>query len=167
MRNSIMFCCGSSSATKIRGDDVPSKIEEGLYLGSAKAAKNKTALQSLDVTHILTVADSLPPLYPNDFVYKIVDIQDTINTNISQHFDECVEFIDEAKKNGGSVLVHCAVGKSRSATTVIAYLMKKRGMSLSKALNRVQKKRPVASPNIGFMAQLRDLDKALKGSRSA
>lgn len=45
---------------------------QGLYLGSFGAASNKSALKSLNITHILTVANSLPPLHPNDFVYKIV-----------------------------------------------------------------------------------------------
>ena len=40
----------------------------------------------------------------------VVDKEDT---NLEMYFDECVDFIDEAKRQGGSVLVHCFVGKSR------------------------------------------------------
>ncbi|KAL3505863.1 hypothetical protein ACH5RR_031245 [Cinchona calisaya] len=151
----------------IRGDNIPCKIEEGLYLGSLGAAHHKHALESLNITHILTVANSLPPAYPNEFVYKIVDIPDREDINVSQYFDECFEFIDEAKSKGGGVLVHCFVGRSRSVTVVLAYLMKKNGMSLSQALEHVRSKRPVASPNSGFMSQLRDFEKTVKGSQSA
>ncbi|MFS7974408.1 putative phosphoric monoester hydrolase [Helianthus anomalus] len=60
-------------ATKDIKDDIPSQIEEGLYLGSVEAANNKTLLKSLNITHILTVASSVPPAYPNDFTYKTFD----------------------------------------------------------------------------------------------
>lgn len=40
-------------------------------------------------------------------------VLDKEDTNLSQYFDECFDFIDEAKRQGGGVLVHCFVGKSR------------------------------------------------------
>ena len=39
------------------------------------------------------------------------------------HFSQIVPWIDEARKNGGRVLVHCEAGMSRSATVVIGYLL--------------------------------------------
>ncbi|KAM7485642.1 hypothetical protein LguiA_001651 [Lonicera macranthoides] len=152
-------------ATKcFREDSVPSKIEEGLYLGSIGAANNKTGLKSLNVTHILTVANSLSPPHPNDFTYKIVGVPDREDINISQHFDECFDFIDDARRKGGGVLVHCFVGRSRSVTIVVAYLMKKHGMTLSAALEHVKSKRPIAAPNTGFMLQLLNFEKSLQGA---
>lgn len=44
----------------------------GLFLGSIGAAHNKDELKKLNITHILTIACSLPPAYPNDFAYKVV-----------------------------------------------------------------------------------------------
>lgn len=148
----------------VRDDNVPCQIEEGLYLGSVGAANNKSELKRLNITHILTVANSLPPTHPNDFVYKIINIPDREDVNIENYFDECFTFIDEAKRTGCGVLVHCFVGKSRSVTVVVAYLMKKHGMSLSEALKHVKSKRPIASPNSGFMLQLQNFEKSLRGS---
>ncbi|KAK4096122.1 phosphatases II [Parathielavia hyrcaniae] len=67
----------------------------------------------------------------------------------------------------GAVLVHCAMGKSRSVTAVIAYLLWKHphrfGKSnptitaqaaVAQALEWVRKTRPIAEPNDGFMRQL-------------
>nr|UBK24583.1 MKP2 [Chrysanthemum x morifolium] len=150
-------------ATKyVKHDNIPAQIDEGLYLGSVGAANNKTLLKSLNVTHILTVANSLPPAYPNDFTYKIVDVSDREEVNIAQFFDECFNFINEGKRMGG-VLVHCFVGRSRSVTVILAYLMKKHHMSLSEALDLVKSKRSVASPNSGFMLQLQNYEKCLRG----
>ncbi|KAL1198500.1 Dual specificity protein phosphatase 1 [Cardamine amara subsp. amara] len=152
-------------ARTCREDNVPSLIEEGLYLGSVAAACNKNVLKDYNVTHILTVASSLRPAHPDDFVYKVVRVVDKEDTNLERYFDECVDFIDEAKKQGGSVLVHCFVGKSRSVTIVVAYLMKKHGMSLNQALQHVKSKRPVANPNAGFIKQLQDLEKSMQGKQ--
>ncbi|KAF2635108.1 hypothetical protein P280DRAFT_474024 [Massarina eburnea CBS 473.64] len=46
------------------------------------------------------------------------------------------------------------MGKSRSATCVIAYLMQKHNVSASQALKQVRDARPMVEPNEGFMKQL-------------
>ncbi|KAI4345571.1 hypothetical protein L6164_012679 [Bauhinia variegata] len=145
-----------------REDISPCKIEEGLFLGSVGAATNKSALKALNITHILTVASTLAPAHPNDFVYKIIQVADRTDTNLREHFDECFHFIDEAKRLGGGVLVHCFVGRSRSVTIVVAYLMKTRRMTLTQALQHVKSIRPVAAPNPGFMSQLEAFEKSLQ-----
>ncbi|KAF8025796.1 hypothetical protein BT93_F2581 [Corymbia citriodora subsp. variegata] len=136
------------------------QIEEGLFLGSYEDASNKDRLKSLNVTHILTVAN-LAPAFPNDFAYKLVEVMDSEDTHIRQHFEECISFIDEARRQGGGILVHCFMGISRSVTVVAAYLMKQRGMRLSQALELVKNKRPQAAPNSGFMVQLREFENSL------
>lgn len=47
------------------------------------------------------------------------------------------------------------MGKSRSATIVIAYMMFKHGLDPDAALARLRESRGVCEPNDGFMAQLR------------
>lgn len=58
------------------------------------------------------------------------------------------------RKNDSKCLVHCKMGVSRSASTVIAYAMKEYGWTLDKAYNFVKQKRSVTRPNPGFMRQL-------------
>ncbi|KAJ9700230.1 hypothetical protein PVL29_005855 [Vitis rotundifolia] len=149
----------------LKVDNVPCQIDEGLFLGSVGAASNKSELKSLNITHILTVANMLEPAHPNDFTYKIIEVTDKADTNIAQHFDECFNFIDEAKRLGGGVLVHCFLGRSRSVTIVIAYMMKKHGMSLSQALEHVKSRRQLAAPNYGFTLQLQNFEKSLREQR--
>lgn len=52
------------------------------------------------------------------------------------------------------MLVHCVHGRSRSATFVIAYLMRQQRRSLSAVLADVQQKRSVIRPSENFLAQL-------------
>ncbi|KAK3388756.1 protein-tyrosine phosphatase-like protein [Sordaria brevicollis] len=67
----------------------------------------------------------------------------------------------------GAVLVHCAMGKSRSVSAIVAYLLWKHphrfGRSdpstparraVMQAVNWVRQTRPIAEPNDGFMEQL-------------
>ncbi|PKI64917.1 hypothetical protein CRG98_014713 [Punica granatum] len=137
MRRQIAAILQLRSLTKcIKEDRVPCQIEEGLFLGSVGAANNKDEVKRLNITHILVVAKSIGPAYPTEFVYK-------------------------AKSQGGGVLVHCFMGRSRSVSVVVAYLMKKHGMSLSQAMEHVKSKRPQASPNSGFLSQLQEYEKSL------
>ncbi|KAG0479761.1 hypothetical protein HPP92_010619 [Vanilla planifolia] len=145
-----------------REDSVPCQIEDGLFLGSVGVARNNDGLKRLNITHVLIVAKSLEPAFPNDFVYKKIEVLDTADTNIKEHFDECFDFIEESRQKGGGVLVHCFAGRSRSVTVIIAYLMKKYQMSLSQAFAHVKSKRPQMTPNSGFMVQLLNYEKSLK-----
>lgn len=56
------------------------------------------------------------------------------------------------------------MGRSRSATLVLAYLMIHRNMTLVDAIRQVAKNRCVL-PNRGFLKQLRELDKQLVQQR--
>ncbi|KAK1278823.1 Dual specificity protein phosphatase 1 [Acorus gramineus] len=94
----------------------------GLFLGSVGVAYNKDALRNLNVTHILIVAKSLEPAFPNDFIYKKIDVLDSPDEKLEVHFDECFHFIDEARTGGGGVLVHCFAGRSRSFSTTIFHI---------------------------------------------
>lgn len=58
------------------------------------------------------------------------------------------------RKSGQAVLVHCKMGVSRSASTVIAYAMKQQYWTLEVALNYVRDRRSIVKPNEGFMKQL-------------
>jgi hypothetical protein len=51
-------------------------------------------------------------------------------------------------------LFSSAMGKSRSATVVIAYLMQEHNISPSEALSHVRQARSICEPNEGFMKQL-------------
>ena len=55
----------------------------------------------------------------------------------------------------GNVLVHCRAGISRSATLVLAFLMKSRRWRMKRALEHLRACRPIVKPNEGFMEQLK------------
>lgn len=74
--------------------------------------------------------------------------------NLIEHFATTYKFISNALAEGGSVFIHCAMGKSRSATVLTAYLMRNLKISRDKALAMIRETRPFVEPNDEFMRQL-------------
>lgn len=73
------------------------------------------------------------------------------------HIEGALRFINEGRKNGENVLVHCAAGISRSSTIVVAYMMAKYGIEFDEAVQRVRSKRGCICPNTGFESQLKSI----------
>ena len=151
-----------------KGSDKPDggnydQITENIFLGGYTAAENKKTLQEImKVDAVLTVADSLEPKFPFYFEYKVIEISDDPESNLKQHLLECIEFIEGIVKSGKRVYVHCAAGVSRSASTVLAYMMASKNISLNDAYELVSAKRPCIKPNDGFVAQLKLFEQDLR-----
>jgi protein-tyrosine phosphatase len=62
------------------------------------------------------------------------------------YMEECLEFI-ERHRPMTNVFVHCYAGMSRSATVVIAYLMKSHMWPYDSALAFLRWKRAIVNPN--------------------
>lgn len=89
------------------------------------------------------------------YKHLMIREDDEPNANLLQHFERTNDFIEEGLRDAkGGVFVHCAMGKSRSATVCCAYLMWKYDLAPQEALRWVCEGRAVCSPNPGFMEQL-------------
>lgn len=126
------------------------RIIDGLYLGDIQGASNMTLLKRNGVTHIMQVAAGFKPFFPGEFNYMVINVLDMPFENLIRHFKPAIDFIKQAIKGGGTVLVHCYAGISRSASVVIAYLMKEHGLPAMDAMTYVRKRRPIVFPNPGF-----------------
>ena len=80
--------------------------------------------------------------------------------NITECFDQIGDWIAEETNRGGQVLIGCWQGHNRSATVVIAYLMKHQKMGLKEAMIMVKEKRDIR-PNNSFLKQLIDYQEKL------
>lgn len=96
-------------------------------------------------------------MFPDKFIYQTQEFLDLPEFPIFKGFENAIDFIDKGRNSNGCVLVHCNAGISRSAAIVMAYLIKKEGMSVNEAFSFLRSKRPATCPNPGFMIQLQNL----------
>ncbi|XP_035847977.1 dual specificity protein phosphatase 19-like [Sander lucioperca] len=126
-----------------------------LLLASQDAAHDIDTLQRFKVSHVLNVAYGVTNLFPDQLIYKTLQILDLPDTDITSYVGECTSFIDQAREQDGVVLVHCNAGVSRSSSVVIGYLMLREGLSFDDAYSQVKVARPSICPNPGFYQQLK------------
>lgn len=116
-------------------------MRDRLYIGNIKDAAEVLTSAHPPVTHMLSlITPNMDPLEykkpavmaeeveveveSNDVVNvaeveieklerKIVPIRDIESQNLLDHLEACLAFIDEGRRNGNEILVHCVAGVSR------------------------------------------------------
>uniref|UniRef100_A0A672R632 protein-serine/threonine phosphatase n=1 Tax=Sinocyclocheilus grahami TaxID=75366 RepID=A0A672R632_SINGR len=145
--------------------DSPTEIFDHVYLGSEWNASNLEELQNSGVRYILNVTREIDNFFPGLFEYHNIRVYDEEATNLLEYWNDTYKFISKAKKAGVKCLVHCKMGVSRSASTVIAYAMKEYGWDLERAFDHVKERRSVTKPNPSFMKQLEEYQGILLASK--
>jgi protein-tyrosine phosphatase len=122
---------------------VVTRIKEGLYLGDALDAKLLQSANPLNIKTVINVS------YETDEAVngiKNVHIPMMDNGRIPpKTLDDALAAIAEDLRSG-PVLVHCAMGVSRSVVLVALHLALTSGASLEVALDRVKELHPKANP---------------------
>lgn len=141
----------------------PSEIIPGkLYLSCCSIAGKEDLMKIYSIAGIISMGSFFQhttyTVHKDPMKYLFVFIDDHENEPIDEHFEECIQFI---KTMDGPVLVHCMAGISRSATIVIAYLMKEKGMGMEDAYDYVKERRSIVRPNSGFRRRLREYELSL------
>ncbi|KAF2265488.1 phosphatases II [Lojkania enalia] len=133
-----------------------------LYIGGLYALYQTDLIKTAGITHVLSIID-YDPLLKDQFAHLKhfhIRADDDPNENLLQHFEAACKYIneglrcDEGGGKEGGVFVHCAMGKSRSATLVVAYLMWRFGGTWEERLEQLCEGRPICEPNMGFKEQL-------------
>ncbi|KAM9846791.1 protein phosphatase Slingshot homolog 2b [Aulostomus maculatus] len=145
--------------------DSPTEIFDHVFLGSEWNASNLDELQKSGVQYILNVTREIDNFFPGVFEYHNIRVYDEEATDLLAYWNDTYKFITRAKKSGSKCLVHCKMGISRSAATVIAYAMKEYGWDLKKAFDYVKERRTVTKPNPSFMRQLEEYQGILLASK--
>jgi len=149
-------------------DEGMEMITEGsstLYIGNVDVAKNLVWL-SKNVEAIVNVSEDIENFYNGDFSYLRIPVSDSTNAKIIKYFDCANQFIREKISNGGSVLVHCELGDSRSVAIILSYLMKYHKFTLKEAIDNLHKKGISHIFNKGFLNQLTIFEKRVHGKNS-
>lgn len=72
-----------------------------------------------------------------------------------------VGLVEEHRRAGRTVFVHCRNGVSRSGMVAVAYLMREHGMTLEEALAFARRARPGIRPNPVFLPLLRQWENSV------
>jgi hypothetical protein len=101
------------------------EIFPNMFISNYSTSTNKTLLQNLGITHIITINSFFNPPYPADFIYHYFPAYDDSNEDISPFFDQ---FAYMARgillDNKNKILIHCQAGRSRSASLVLAFIIR-------------------------------------------
>eukprot|EP01083_Nonionella_stella_P001396 4009_1 len=123
----------NTSTSSTLGD--PSIIlDDWLYLGNRWHSQSRDLLQRLNITHVLNITATIPCSFHDIIQYAHIKAFDESSVKLYEYFEAAVCFIDscnplnydiqkEPDQRKRRILVHCAMGISRSATITIAYLM--------------------------------------------
>lgn len=105
-------------------------------VASQDVAQDKSLLELYEITHILNLAYGVENAFEDDYNYQKFEILDVPETDITQYFEDCFDFIAEGIQRG-NCLVHCNAGVSRSTAICCAYLMKSQKIKYKDALSKV------------------------------
>ena len=165
-----------------KGEKIPSPITDitnfsscggKLFLGGFKAVLNTEFVVKENLKGVVnTVGEPLFQIFGKKFEnsYKSVLSEHDVSCFYVEWEDhtsfdipdvdlaQVLRFIHERLSTGGSVLVHCAQGKSRSSTVVIAYIMVVMGTTATEAFGFVKERRKMAEPNPRFMEKLKEFE---------
>lgn len=154
-----------------RGEPPATKVLDFLFLGNVHDAKNVEFLRRNNITTIINVSqEEYYSPDPEKVVVRWFYAEDTCNFQIQQFFPETEKILVAIRKKYFStkdpalrerVLVHCQKGRSRSATIVMAHLIKSSGMNVAEALAWVTSLREQVEPNLGFIDSLREYQESL------
>jgi len=150
-----------------------SEVAPCLFVGSVVAARSLRLLSAHGVSHIInccTLENQFEHLEGGPVYCKLNlsdSLQDLQGGKMAKAIRDGVAFIREALTAGGTVLVHCHKGISRSCTLAIAYLMMERRCSIEDAFEQVRAKRPMAEPNLGYLCSLREWGEHLQTQPAA
>ena len=139
------------------------KISTGLWLGSYSAEMSALAqLKARGITRVLQLGQpsEMCPTHSEELEYMCILVEDRDDADLVRMLVEqgAFAYIREGIAIG-SVLVHCQLGMSRSASAVIAYLMVQDSLTLWEALLCTIRGRKSVNPNPGFCRQLLALER--------
>jgi len=131
------------------------QITDKIFLGNYYGARDYNLLSDLKITNILICGNNLFPHFPDSFKYYKLHLDDSSSQSIAEFFEESNKFIDQSER----VLIHCAAGRCRSVSFIIAYLMRNENCNFYQAYKLIKMKKSNIFPNDNFIKQLKLYEK--------
>jgi predicted protein tyrosine phosphatase len=135
-------------------------IAPRLWVGGWAALNDGcSALRHRKITHVVSILSAeqrrLPPFIVGHHHLR-VDDREAAAQDMAAGFSGVVSFMDEARRAGGTVYVHCGAGISRAPTAAAAYLIWRLRIPAAAAVSLLRRARPCVRPNVGFVRALKE-----------
>jgi ADP-ribosylglycohydrolase len=138
-----------------RGLLVQHPHDSGVYLGGVGVLHSLP--EGIDaVVSLCRVGKSDLPANAEQVDVRLID-QAGANDNLDFVLLDTVRFVEQLRREGRTVLVHCVQAQSRTPTIAALYGARLRKIDIDRALGDVQKRLPNADPNTSFRQALRRL----------
>jgi hypothetical protein len=98
-------------------------VYPNIYIGNYSTSTNLELLTGLGITHVITVLPTFNPPFPDKLKYHHVPAYDDESQNLETNFQGTTQFISDVLTNRGKLLIHCMVGRSRSVSFFMAFLI--------------------------------------------
>jgi len=138
-----LICDLNEPHRSLREEPDATHILSGIWLGNATAAHNFKFMQFQKINDIINVTPDIPNLFDSVQYYRFPIRDETMERNAALHaLDVGADIIHKCVTKHRPVLIHCKRGHHRSATVIVYYLMKYRGLALADAIHLIKQKRP-------------------------
>ena len=141
------------------------QIIDNLWVGDIRSPCNKKSLKEHNITMIISAVYGATAHHPFDFNYEKANLRDMDDEDIVSEIERLLPEIRKSILEGNSILIHCMLGASRSATIAAAYLIKYKNMSVEEAIRFMKEKRSCVNPNQGYINQLKLFEEKVKEER--
>lgn len=118
-----------------------------VFLGNKKDAHNFDDILNSRISRIINCSTNIPfndEINSNEISLFRVPVEDSNNeknvVNFLKLLPLCVDKINRSVNRSENVLIHCKLGRQRSSTVIAAYLIYKKDMSPSDAIDFIRKK---------------------------
>ena len=148
-----------------------SLVSPSLYVGDETAAASPARLMENGITHVLNCTSkpnaALEPAAGSvgapSIGYLRLDLLDNTSDlpRMQQVLRAGVDFICAAQAQGGTVLVHCHRGISRSCTLAMAYLIETQQRPAEAVFDSLRASRRICDPNLSYWCALHEWEKAV------
>ncbi|MCJ7538443.1 MAG: dual specificity protein phosphatase family protein [Desulfobacterales bacterium] len=144
-----------------------SEITSNIYIGARPDEISVPELEKAGITHVVSCLNeeerSGVEFLEQDFEHLFLGVHDGMHEDIAAKFPQFFDFTANLTHcySNSKLFVHCGAGVSRSATLVIAQLMKLETKRFFDAYKSVRSRRSQVLPNIGFASQLQRLENDL------
>lgn len=135
-------------------EDIGSEILPGLFIGNMYTAQNKMFFKNKKIGAVLNATPDVPNYFISPGEQGVEYMRINVNDNnldvkkMYRYLPCAVSFIyKNLVLDQKPTLVHCHAGVQRSASIVVAFLMKTKELCLNDAVQYVQRKRPVVFSN--------------------